>query len=134
MVIDASVAVKWVADEGDADRAIRLIDAFDLGAPTLLYAEVASAVWKRQRRGEYVRLRLDRLDSGLAWTASERELAGPAHALAVDLNHPVYDCFYLALAILRDLPLMTADERFLRALAPTPHARRVLRFADWAPA
>jgi predicted nucleic acid-binding protein len=39
-----------------------------------------------------------------------------ATRLAIDLDHPAYDCLYLALAIARDCPFVTADERFLRKL------------------
>ncbi len=30
----------------------------------------------------------------------------------MDLDHPVYDCFYLALAIQEQYPVITADARF----------------------
>jgi predicted nucleic acid-binding protein len=45
--------------------------------------------------------------------------------LAIDLNHPAYDCFYLAMAIAEDIPLVTADRRFLTACMASPHAGRV---------
>lgn len=32
--------------------------------------------------------------------------------LAIDLNHPIYDCLYLALAIRLDTHVVTADRRF----------------------
>lgn len=41
-----------------------------------------------------------------------RELAPVAAALASDIDHPVYDCFYLALAVNEQFPVMTADRRF----------------------
>ena len=125
MVIDASIAVKWVAEEADSERAIQLIGDHELGAPTLIYAEVANALWKLQRRGWMSSARCDRVDDGLSWTVPERDLAPAAHALAVDLDHPVYDCFYLALAIVRDLPLMTANERFLREIGRASCRERV---------
>ena len=45
--------------------------------------------------------------------------------LARELRHPAYDCFYLALAIERDLDLVTADARFVRAVSGTAYAARV---------
>jgi len=48
-----------------------------------------------------------------------------ALTLARELRHPVYDCFYLALAIERDLSVVTADARFVHAAAQTVHAGRV---------
>ena len=40
-----------------------------------------------------------------------------ALALAVDLDHLAYDCAYLALAMDRGHPFVTADERFVRIVA-----------------
>lgn len=36
----------------------------------------------------------------------------PALALAQELDHPVYDCLYLALVEREKRPLVTADRRF----------------------
>jgi predicted nucleic acid-binding protein len=46
--------------------------------------------------------------------------------LALALEHPIYDCVYLALAERMERRLITADRRFIRALAITQHATRVL--------
>ena len=52
-------------------------------------------------------------------------LADRALAIALDLRHPVYDCFYLALAEARGSRLVTADDRLLRVCARTPFAKLV---------
>jgi predicted nucleic acid-binding protein len=39
-----------------------------------------------------------------------------ALGLALAHGHPVYDCLYLALALERRCDLITADERFFRAM------------------
>ncbi len=57
VVIDASIAVKWVLTEPGDDAALKLLEDFgagnvDLIAPPLLLAEVASALSKRCRRKE----------------------------------------------------------------------------------
>ena len=39
------------------------------------------------------------------------ELADRAITLAIDLRHPVYDCFYLTLAQRENTAIVTADER-----------------------
>jgi predicted nucleic acid-binding protein len=46
-------------------------------------------------------------------------LAGRALAIAESLAHPVYDCFYLALAEQADARLVTADTRLLNRLEGT---------------
>jgi len=57
LVVDASVAVKWLFEEPDSERAEALLasageDGLKLVAPTILPAEVANALWKRMRRGD----------------------------------------------------------------------------------
>ncbi|HEY1798013.1 MAG TPA: type II toxin-antitoxin system VapC family toxin [Stellaceae bacterium] len=60
-------------------------------------------------------------------------LAPRAVAIAAELDHPVYDCFYLALAAARDFTFVTADARFLRRLSGTPWAARVQSLAEYQP-
>jgi predicted nucleic acid-binding protein len=52
-------------------------------------------------------------------------LAELALVIALDLRHPVYDCFYPALAEGRGSRLVTADDRLLRVCACTPFAKLV---------
>ena len=52
LVVDASVAIKWMIDEQDSDLADRLLDGgHDFLAPELIIAEVISAAWKQRRLG-----------------------------------------------------------------------------------
>ena len=44
---------------------------------------------------------------------SMRALMEPATKLAIDLDHPAYDCVYLALAMSQEWQFVTADTRFL---------------------
>jgi len=117
-VIDASVATKWVLPEIDADRAATLRErGEDYIAPSLLVAEIGSAVWKRARRGELTAAQAaSAIELATALMTRLVPLDGLAtHALefAIRLDHPVYDCFYLALAAREDVPLITADRRLL---------------------
>lgn len=57
VVVDASVAVKWVLPEDDTERALRLQEKYqdeqlDVLAPYLVVSEVANVLWKRERRGD----------------------------------------------------------------------------------
>ena len=52
LVIDASVAVKWVIEEEDTTQALALRGRA-LAAPDLLIAECANILWKKVRRNEF---------------------------------------------------------------------------------
>jgi predicted nucleic acid-binding protein len=59
------------------------------------------------------------------------ELATQAIALSLALDHPVYDCLYLATAELEAAVLITADARFKDKLSDTRHASRVALLGEW---
>jgi predicted nucleic acid-binding protein len=120
MIVDANVAAKWVLPESGSDRAAALRGASDrLIAPALAVAEIGNAIWKRARADEILLSdALDALATAVA-TYSElvpiEDLGQRAFTLSVELDHPIYDCFYLALAERERLPLVTADKRLLAA-------------------
>ena len=64
-------------------------------------------------------------DLGIPDSVKSRHALEAATRLAVELDHPAYDCLYLAMAVERDCPFVTADDRFLRKLAS--RSRRALR-------
>ena len=117
-VVDASVVVKWLVTEEWSDESSRLLDAgLTLIAPELVFAEASNALWAMHRRGDLSRDDLsdatDLLRSApLSVPVSMRRLAAGAVRLAVDLGHPAYDCYYLALAMQEQYPVVTADARF----------------------
>lgn len=113
-VVDASVAAKWLAPEPDSPLAEALLDD-ELIMPDLLFAEVGNILWKKQLRGE---MDAAAVQVGARWLLQvpmqvhdSASLLSDALALALQLQHPAYDCFYLALAQRADVPLVTADRR-----------------------
>ena len=130
LVVDASVACKWFAEETGSAAAEKLLAGDDaLLAPDLIVPEVCSVLWKKQRNGEMesqqAAAAIEELPGFLDDMTTGTRLAARALVIAESLDHPVYDCFYLALAELRDAPLVTADRRLLNRLAGTPWARHV---------
>ena len=120
IVVDASIAFLWFANEPDRRGADRLLETDSpLLAPDLMAVEATNAWWKKLRRREMEAADVEQavtllLALGIAWTPSA-ELLRPAARLATELGHPVYDCVYLALASAHAAPLATADERLRRA-------------------
>jgi predicted nucleic acid-binding protein len=138
-VVDASVAIKWLVDEPLSERAAKLLkDDLPLAAPELIYAEAANALWAIARRGQIsaadVREALDLLaDVPLTVPSSMRQLMAAAARLANDLDHPVYDCLYLALALQEQRPVITADRRFCDVVQAHPYlARHVVALESFA--
>lgn len=122
IVVDASVIVSGLADDGDdGDRIRDRIRGQQLGAPELIDLEVASAWRSLVARGvldeRRARLALDDLRA--------LRLRRAPHALLLDRcwelrdNLTIYDAAYVALAELLGTTLLTGDIR----LAGAPGAR-----------
>lgn len=135
LVLDASVALKWYFAEPASDAARRIQQpAYDLCAPELLLLECANAPWKRIRRRELDAATGDAILNSLRiapiqWHDS-RPLVASAFSLALQSDRSVYDCVYLALAVQRGDPLVTADRMFHDALKSGPLASHVLWVDD----
>lgn len=119
-VVDASVAIKWVVEEAGTPQALRLATNHPLVAPDLILAECANILWKKVRRRELSEA--EGRFAGLLIEGSDLQLRDmlplwlSALQLAIELDHPAYDCLYLALALREGLHLVTADEAFVRKL------------------
>ena len=86
-------------------------------------AEVVNAVWKRLMTGGIDRAQAADVPPAIVKLFAELRpmapLAAQALAIAAELRHPAYDCFYLALAQERRAKLITADRRLISRLAGT---------------
>jgi predicted nucleic acid-binding protein len=132
LVVDASVALKWFAQEDGTDRALALLERGEpIVAPDLILAEVCNAAWKSLRRRELTPVQFEAVVNDVAQPFARLvpldQLIRPAAALTRRLDHPVNDCLYLALADAEGLPVVTADQRLLAAVHGTSLASRVSR-------
>ena len=126
LVVDCSVAAKWVLPEPDRGSAMRLFKSWESGevaliAPDLLLAEFASLPAKRSRRKH--------LSDGQAAKAFQlmqrsaprlydmRRRLELALEISLQRHLSLGDSVYLALALEHDCPLVTADRRLLRGSA-----------------
>jgi predicted nucleic acid-binding protein len=130
VVIDASVALKWVLDEPGKQAADALLDQ-ELIAPALWLLEAANVLWKRAQRGEIsaegAAERLSELYNAPVTTVAIEDDLLAAADLANLLAHPVYDCLYLALAVREDTYVVTADRRFHSVVDKSPVLRGAVR-------
>jgi predicted nucleic acid-binding protein len=121
VVVDASVAIKWVYSEDLSQQALSIRKRFHLVAPDLIVAEWSNILWKKVRRGEFgeeeaVLAAASLRHAGIELVPS-MALSPGALQLAIELDHPAYDCFYLELCRTRGIPMVTADNRFARKIA-----------------
>jgi len=121
LVIDASVLVKWFVDEPGAERAAAFRSG-DLTAPDLILVEVGNVLWKHQRSGvlagaDYVDA-IEALQAAPITLTPVQDLLPAAARIAAELDHPLHDCFYVALAMREGFPLVTDDQRLLKVADP----------------
>ena len=115
IIVDASVAVKWVVSESGSTEAAALLDRGRLGAPTLWLSEASNALWakvmRQQLTAEEARGQAAELADAPIVPIALPGLLPLAIRLALELAHPIYDCFYLSAAIQKDTHVVTADRR-----------------------
>jgi len=128
LVLDASVAVKWVlpTQETLTTESLQLLKRYADGeinfiVPDLFWAEVGNVLWKgvRQRRWPQAVAEggVSELGDRAFFTVSSLTLLPEALKIALAYDRSVYDCLYVALAIQFKTEMITADERLANALA-----------------
>ncbi len=120
VVIDASVAVKWFLEEDRSAEARSVMAGDDdLFAPTLVVPEVVHALWIAARQGrtspDSAPAVIRSLNAVFAELTPDLDLIEDAVGLMRSLQHPIYDCLYLALGRRSKWPVLTADERLFAA-------------------
>jgi predicted nucleic acid-binding protein len=139
LVVDASVAVKWVVTESGTPAALALRAQHDLVAPELWLAECANILWKKSRRGELslgeAEFAAKLLERSGVRLASMRGLSEAATRLAIEIDHPAYDCIYLVLAENHKTRFVTADRRLVAKAQAYPRvAARCVDLDTFSPA
>ena len=128
VVVDASIAIKWLLVEPDSNKAAKLLDEWiNMGmlifAPSLLTYEITNALYQKVRKGE---ITLDRAKEALAEISlaeisfdfsTDFAFSTRAVELANHLSLPAtYDSHYLALAERKGCELWTADLRMWNSI------------------
>lgn len=121
IVLDASVAAKWLFSESQTEIANSLFESSELfAAPGLIRMEVADAVVRRFRTGQLDQQAARRtcdswnllLDNRFVTLLPDHDLFASAQSLAFQCKHTIADCLYLAAASALQCKLITADRDF----------------------
>lgn len=135
LVVDASVAVKWVIrdpqTEPNADKAVTILrvirsQSAEALAPPHWRAEILSVI--ARARPQRIPITLGILRSFPFEEIGDDSVNQRAAALSIDLNHHFFDTLYHAVALERDATLVTANERYFEKAA---RLGRVTMLADW---
>lgn len=129
-VVDASVACKWFVPETDQALAFELLSSGErLIGPELVIAELCNIFWRKTRLGLFTAAQADAaaalIPTLYAAFAPCAPLGRRAMAISAALDHPAYDCFYIALAEDVGAEVVTADKRLLSVVRRTPWAARM---------
>jgi len=125
LIVDASVAIKWVVPEEHSTAAQSLLrEGSDLRSPDLLWAEAGNILWKKWRRKELTSQEAGEILTDLRQfplhILPTEPLCDLAWSIAQRFDRSFYDSLYLALAVSDSCPLVTADRRLYNALSATP--------------
>ena len=123
-VVDSSVFVKWLVPEAHTEKATALVERLsrreiEAISPDLVSAEVGHALRSYFLAGDLSREECFSATEDFAALApavtSSMALMQDAARLALDNMGSFYDGLFVALALRERCPLLTADERMMRA-------------------
>ncbi|MGR4865570.1 type II toxin-antitoxin system VapC family toxin [Caulobacter sp. LARHSG274] len=119
VVLDASVAVDWLLPGPRSAVALAFLQTGARRiAPDLIFAEFVSVAARFTRRGlapeADARAAVERLPQLIDEVVALSDLSAPAYDLATRYGFSAYDAVYLAVALRRRLPLVTADANLAR--------------------
>lgn len=121
-VIDACVVLKWVLPEEYSENALLFLERYGQDpsmqwiAPDLVYTEVANGLYKKTKTDELTVSDAKQLYAAIREQSmmdifDAADFMDAAYDVAEKINHnAIYDCIYLALAILESARLLTADK------------------------
>ena len=139
IVLDASVAIKWFVPEDFSSDALRFSSPrFAIHVPGFFAAECGNTIWKKvfqrhQLNEATGREILECLLSKPMQIHAIEDFTTMTFDIALEVGRSslaLYDFFYLALAIILDCRLVTADRPFFNAIRATRFAAYIIWVTD----
>jgi predicted nucleic acid-binding protein len=136
LIVDANVALLWTIKVPLSDKAADILrNGRHIIAPDLIIPEVTNAwamiVRQRKETADLAKDSLAQLPRWFDELVPSVLLREKAFDLALQLDHPAYDCFYLALALMRDVKLVTRDAHFARKCEVAGFGQSVVALEAW---
>lgn len=136
-IVDASVSGKWFVKEDHTESALSLLGVGNqLHAPDFFLLEMDSVFCKWIRRGIVTAKEAGDIRAALRECPIRHHpfltFLDSAYAIANRTRCSVYDCLYIALAVLLKGKMVTADRRLYDGLAKGQFAKYVLWVKDIA--
>jgi predicted nucleic acid-binding protein len=135
-VVDANVAMRVFITQPMSDLADTLFSYLDTNTramgyvPEFFYAECANALWQYVRQARYpiqtARENMRDLMNLPLQPVPATELLPQAFEITLKYSIAAYDACYVELAHQIEAPMITCDEKLLRALAHSPFDVRLL--------
>jgi len=128
IVLDSSVVIKWFSEEEGRQNALEL--RFDICegrvvafAPDLQFYEVANALKYNPEFSctDIIDASSVLLDTKINYTQSNFELISKSVELAYKYSITVYDASFVALALLNDCQMITADKKLYEKVKQSGH-------------
>ena len=121
IVVDASVAIKWIEKEEDSEKAVllqksHLLKQNEIIVPQLIYFEIANTLSTKSKVEEkYIELGINIVyNTDLKIEQLEKVDLLKASNLAKKHKTSVYDMIYAVVAKKYDTILITTDEKFIQ--------------------
>jgi len=125
VVVDASVIVKWFVEEEGSDKSLKLRHKYIEGrvgiiAPELVIFEALNALYYKKLFSEDELKEISEALEAYSLTLYplRGEYADKAVEIAFKNDITIYDASYIALAVIKDARMYTADRKLIRKLKP----------------
>lgn len=138
LVVDSSVAIKWVLPQPNSPQALDILEQHQTGnlrllAPDLIYAEIGNIVWKLSHFGRLSQddglKALQLFQSIKLGITPSQALLETAYQFALTYKRTVYDSLYVVLSQRSKCSLVTDDNKLVNALNLAPIS--LITLEDW---